>query len=78
MTPVISCSPVSMTPAINLSLTPANNPCHGFSVITGVVDTGNKFLTGVNDTGQQLSPVSTTPVINLSQVTTTPENSHRR
>jgi hypothetical protein len=24
-----------------------NNPCHGFSVIAGVVDTGDKFLTGV-------------------------------
>jgi hypothetical protein len=37
--------------------TPANNPCHGFLVIAGVVDTGDKFLTG-----EQLSPV--TPVNN--------------
>jgi hypothetical protein len=35
-------------------LTPAYNPFHGFSVIAGVVDTGNKFLTG-----EQLSPVTT-------------------
>jgi hypothetical protein len=31
-----------------------NNPCHGLSVIAGVVDTGDKFLTGVNATGEQL------------------------
>jgi hypothetical protein len=62
----------------NLSLTLVNNPCHGFLVIAGVVDTGNKFLTGVNDTGQQLLPVTATPAINLSQVTTTPMNSYRR
>jgi hypothetical protein len=45
-----------MTPAINLSpesITPANNPCQGFSVFASVVDTG--------DTGEQLSPVTTTP-----------------
>ncbi|MFN9906330.1 MAG: hypothetical protein ACK56F_09435, partial [bacterium] len=34
-------------------LTPANNSCHGFSVIAGVVDTGDKFLTGDNDTGDK-------------------------
>jgi hypothetical protein len=34
-TPAISCSPVS--------LTPVSNPCQGFSVIAGVVDTGDKF-----------------------------------
>jgi hypothetical protein len=28
-------------------MTPAINPCHGFSVIAGVVDTGNKFIAGV-------------------------------
>jgi hypothetical protein len=27
------------------------NPCHGFSVIAGVVVTSGKFITGVNDTG---------------------------
>ncbi len=32
--------------------TPATIPCHGFSVIAGVIDTGDKFLTGVNDTGE--------------------------
>jgi hypothetical protein len=47
---------VSTTPAINLSplsLTPAINPCHGFSVIAGVVDTGDKFIDGDNDTGDK-------------------------
>jgi hypothetical protein len=43
LTPVINCSAVSLTPAINL--------CHGFSVIAGVVDTGEQFITGDNDTG---------------------------
>ena len=32
-------------------------PCHGFSVIAGVVDTGDKFIV---DTGDQLSPVTRT------------------
>jgi hypothetical protein len=36
-------SPVSLTPAIN--------PCHGFSVIAGVVDTGDKFIAGDNNVG---------------------------
>ncbi len=47
-----------MTPAKNLSpvsLTPAINPCHGFSVIAGVVDTGDKFITGVVDTADKYS-----------------------
>ncbi len=35
-------SPVSTTPAINL--------CHGFSVIAGVVDTGEQFIACDNDT----------------------------
>jgi len=51
-TPVINCSAVS-TPAKNLllvSLTPAINLCHGFSVIAGVVDTGEQFIAGDNDT----------------------------
>jgi hypothetical protein len=53
-----------LTPAINLwavSTTLANNPCHGFSVIAGINDTGDKFFAGVNNTGEQLSLV-TTPV----------------
>jgi hypothetical protein len=25
------------------------NPCHGFSVIAGVVETGDKFFAGDND-----------------------------
>ena len=51
-TPVINCSAVS-TQAKNLllvSLTPAINLCHGFSVIAGVVDTGEQFIAGDNDT----------------------------
>ncbi len=56
--PAISCSLVSMTPAIN--------PCL-------VVNTVDKFLTGVNDTSKQLLPGTTTPAINLSQVTMTPK-----
>jgi hypothetical protein len=45
---------VSTIPAKNLlpvSLTLAINLCHGFSVIVGVVDTGEQFITGDNDTG---------------------------
>jgi hypothetical protein len=58
---------VSTTLAENLllvSLTPAINLCHGFSVIAGVVDTGEQFITGDNDTGKSLSPVTTPPVNN--------------
>ena len=39
-------------PAKNLSpvlLTPAISPCHGFSVIAGVVDTGDKFIVDTGD-----------------------------
>jgi hypothetical protein len=42
---------VSMTPVINL--------CHGFSVISSVIDTSKKFISGVVDTAEQLSPVTT-------------------
>jgi hypothetical protein len=48
----INCSAVSTTPAKNLSpvsLTPAINLCHGFSVIAGVIDTGEQFIAGDND-----------------------------
>ena len=45
LSPAISCSTVSTTPAIN--------PCHGFSVIAHVVDTGDKFIGGDNDTGDK-------------------------
>jgi hypothetical protein len=72
MTPAISCSAVSTTPAKNLSpvsTTRAINPCHGFSVIAGVVDTGDKCIAGDNDTGEQLSRVTTKPAINLLPVT---------
>jgi hypothetical protein len=62
-------SPVSMTPAIN--------PFHGFSVIAGIINTGitsdidtvNKFIAGDNDTNKKYLPVTLTPVINLSPVT---------
>jgi hypothetical protein len=53
MTPATSCLPVPTTPAINLSSVPLIIPCHGFSVIAGVVDTGNKFIAGDNDTCEQ-------------------------
>jgi hypothetical protein len=39
---------------------------NGFSVIAGVVDTGDKFIV---DTGDQLSAVTTKLAINLSPVT---------
>jgi hypothetical protein len=42
------------------------------AVVTGVVDTGEKFIIGVVVTGNHFSAVSTTPVINLSPVSTTP------
>jgi hypothetical protein len=41
------------------------SPCHGFSVIAGVVDTGDKFIV------DQLWAVTTTLAINLSPVTRT-------
>jgi hypothetical protein len=61
-----------------VSTTPAINPCQGFSVIAGVVNTGDKFITGVSDTGEQLSPVTTTPAKNLLPVTKTLVNNYRR
>jgi hypothetical protein len=60
-TSAISCSPVSTTSA--------NNPCHRFSVIAGVVDTSDKFIAGDNDTHEQLSLVTTTPAKNFLPVT---------
>jgi hypothetical protein len=36
-----------------MSMTPAINPCQRFSVIAGVVVTGDKFIAGDNDTGEQ-------------------------
>jgi hypothetical protein len=59
-------------------MTPAINLFHGFSVIGGVVDTGNKFITGVIDTAEQFSLVTTTPVINLSGLSMTLLNNDRR
>ncbi len=59
----VSGSAVSTTPAKNLSplsLTPTISPCHRFSVIAGVVDTGDQW-----------SVVTTTLAINLSPVTRT-------
>jgi hypothetical protein len=32
----------------------------GSSVVVGIVDTGDKFITGVKDTSEQLSPVTRT------------------
>ncbi len=59
---MINCTAVPTTPAINL--------CHGFSVISSVIDTSDKFITGVIDTAEQLSPVTMTLAINLSPVST--------
>jgi hypothetical protein len=36
-----------------VSLTPAINLCHGFSLIGGVIDIGDKFITSVVDTVEQ-------------------------
>jgi hypothetical protein len=47
---------VSTTPLTNLLavlLTPVINICHGFSLIGGVVDTGDKFITVVVDTAEK-------------------------
>jgi hypothetical protein len=60
-----------------VSLTPAINLCHGFSLIGGVSDTGDKFITGVVDTSEKLSPVTATQMINFSLVATTPVNNDR-
>jgi hypothetical protein len=54
MTSAINCSPVSTTLLTNLSApAPAINLCHGFSLIGGVVDTGDKFINGVVDTAKK-------------------------
>ncbi len=55
MTPAINCSAVSMTLLTNLlavSLTTAINLCHRFSLIGGVVNTGDKFIIGFIDTAE--------------------------
>jgi hypothetical protein len=51
---------------------------YGYSVIGGVVDTGDKFITGVVDNAEQLSAVTMTPTINLSPLSTTLVNNDRR
>ena len=53
-----SCSFASMTPAINLlpvSLTPAINSFHRFSVFDGVVDNSDKFIAGDNNTSDKFT-----------------------
>jgi hypothetical protein len=40
---------------VKLSTISAINPFHRFSVIAGVVVTGDKFIAGDNNTGEQLS-----------------------
>jgi hypothetical protein len=52
-------------------MTPGINLFHEFSVIGGVVDTGDKFITSVVDTAEQFSRVTTTPAITLSRVSMT-------
>jgi hypothetical protein len=56
MTPAINCSVVSTTPLTNLLavlLTLVINLCHVFSLIGGVVDTGDKFFSVVVDTAEK-------------------------
>jgi hypothetical protein len=53
---VNNCLAVSTTPLTNLStlsLTPAIKLHHGFSLIGGVVETGDKFITCVVDTAEK-------------------------
>jgi hypothetical protein len=47
-------------------------------LISGVVDTGDKFIISVVDTAEQLSPVTMTPAINSSPVSMTPVNNDRQ
>jgi hypothetical protein len=67
-----------------VSTTPANNPCHGFSVIAGAIDTGDKFLTGEqllpgdNNIGDKFIASDNDTVEQLSPTTTTPVNNYRR
>jgi hypothetical protein len=42
-----------LTNLLAVSLTPGINLCHGFSLIGGVVDTGDKFTAGVADTAEK-------------------------
>ncbi len=65
-TPAKSCSAVSDTS--EKFIAGVISPWHEFSVITGVIDTRDKFII---DTGDQLLAVTTTPAINLSPVTRT-------
>jgi hypothetical protein len=62
-TPAISCSPVPTTPGTNLI-----NPCYGFSVIAGVVDTGDKFIACTTTLAINLLPVTTMLVIRVCGV----------
>ena len=56
-----------------VSMTPAINHFHGFSVIAGVINTGiTSDIDTDNDTDKQFLPVSLTLVINLSPVTMIP------
>jgi hypothetical protein len=61
-----------------VSTTPAIYLFHGFSVIGGVVDTGNKFITGVIDTAEQLLLVTTRLAINLLRASMTLLNNDRQ
>ncbi len=42
-----------LTHLLAVSLTPAINICHRFSLISGVVDAGDKFITDVVDTAEK-------------------------
>jgi hypothetical protein len=43
----------TLTNLLAVSLTPGINLCHGFSLIGGVVNTGDKFITGVVDIAEK-------------------------
>jgi hypothetical protein len=76
MTPVISCSAVSTTPAKNLwpvSLTPVNNLYFPGAVDTvqkktekPKIDTAKKLFTGFNDTADKFFGGGVTPAIRKS------------
>jgi hypothetical protein len=43
------------------------NPCHGFSVIAGVVDTGDKLISDIVDSDEKLAPSPLTKCVRNQQ-----------
>ena len=54
-----------------VSMAPVRNHTQILSLITGVIDSGDKFITSVKNTGHQFAPVATKLVLNLCPVSTT-------